>query len=408
MGLQREEWSSSPLKSSLSKAALDTARYVLVVTGSIVLTGVLSSDLRAEPYLAIREGFKCSQCHVSPTGGGKRNAFGIVYQQTRLLFGRRPDSFDEISKEAQRFVSDPFATFAEGEIVSPFLTEHISLGGDLRVRATESFGDESVQRGSFDLEDGRIYAQFDVNPKHVTFYLDQTITSQSSSPREFYALLHDLPGGAYVKAGKFVLPFGLRLVDDDAFIRKVPGINYNTSDTGVEVGVEPGPLSVSIAFTNGSGGGSDQDEGKEVSAVQSLVFRRFRVGTSFSHNDTDAGYRTAFGTFGGLHVGRFTWLGEFDTIWDHDDGTNDTLRQLATLFETNFLVVPGINLKNTLEFLDPDRSVDDNARIRVGAGVEFFPTQAVQVTLMWRGQDSIPQLPLEGTDVLFLELHIFL
>src|SRR2546429_9013310 len=50
----------------------------------LTLAVLLAAGAHAEPYLALTQGAKCSQCHVNPTGGGLRNAFGDVFSQTQL------------------------------------------------------------------------------------------------------------------------------------------------------------------------------------------------------------------------------------------------------------------------------------------------------------------------------------
>ena len=337
-----------------------------------------------EPYLAVRTGFKCSQCHTNRSGGGKRNDFGNVYAQTRL----------------------PFTVVGgDGPFLQPQLSRFFSLGADVRVGTSREFTGDNP-KNPIAIEEGTIYAEARVIPDVLTIYADQLIAPGSVRNRELFVLLSGLPGDSYIKVGKFFLPYGFRLLDDGEFIRQTTGFNYNNSDLGLELGVEPGPLSLAVAVSNGTQGAAETDSDKLVSGLASVVFEWFRVGATASRNNTDIGRRDVVGAFGGLSLGRFDFLGEFDYIFDDPPDGGESLDQFAAFVEGNFLAVQGMNLKVTYGFLDPDRDILENARTRLRFGAESFITQFLQVSLFYTLLEDIPQAQTDR-DVLSLQVHGF-
>ena len=205
-----------------------------------VLLSLTPSDVRAgeEPYLSVRTGFRCSQCHTNRTGGGGRNKFGSVYAQAFLPNAKKP-------------------------FVGRSLNDYVSVGGNMRFLATGK-ASGVTPRTSFELTEANIQVEARLIPDVLAVYVDEIVGPGGASTREAFALLEDLWLDGYVKAGKFLLPYGLRLLDDAAFIRQRTGFNYNTPDQGVELGIEPGPLSLFVSLTNGTQGAGENKDRKSV------------------------------------------------------------------------------------------------------------------------------------------------
>jgi hypothetical protein len=345
---------------------------------------LLAFEAHAEPYLAVQTGFKCAQCHVNPTGGGERTVFGNIFAQTQLA-GHHIDTGDAVwTGEINRF---------------------LSVGGDLRAQAQVSKQPGTSSTDNFDVEQGRIYASANVIPGRLYVYLDEQVAPTSIN-REAYGVYWSKNHDWYVKAGQMYLPFGFRLQDQSALVQQITGINMTAPDQGVEFGVERGHWDAQLAISNGTASGPEVDHGKQYSGQLSYVESFWRVGLAANINNAAAGNKTAGGVFAGLRTGPVSWLGQFDVT---DDKSQAPLagRQLATLLEANWRIAQGHNLKLTHEYLDPNRSVHNDAQTRYSIVYELTPIQYVQIRSGFRYSDGIPQNPLQHLKIGFVELHGF-
>ena len=358
-------------------------RFAALILLSLVIA---CQPLFAEPYLAVQKGMKCMVCHTSPTGGGKRTAYGNIYAQQEL--------------PARTLGKDSSTDIWTGE-----LFKYLAVGGDIRGGWNRVDVPGQPSSSETDLEEFLGYVELKLVPNYVTVYVDAKLRPGEPVEREAYVRLSTRDGRWSIRGGEFFLPFGLRLQDDDAFIRRVTGINYNTPDTGWELGLEQGKWSAQLGISRGTAGGPEIDSGKQYSLRVSHVTSKWRVGGSFNLNDSKFGDRQMQNIFGGLRTGRVAWLAELDYIID--DGTPTGRRKLWTsLVEANIALKKGHNLKLTFEYFDPDDDVSEDEQNRFSVVWEYFPIQFVQTRLGYRVYDGIPQNPAQNREELFLELHL--
>ena len=161
-----------------------------------------------------------------------------------------------------------------------------------------------------------------------------------------------------------------------------------------------------LSVTNGSGGGTETNSGKQVSFIANYVRPLWRAGFSFNVNDDDAGDRQMQNLFFGLKTGPVAWLAEADLITD--DLPNGTEQDaLAGLLEGNWLIRKGHNLKVSLDYFDPDNDVSEDQQVRWSVVWEYTPMQFLQGRFGVRLYDGIPQVDLQNRDEFFAEIHGF-
>ena len=352
----------------------------------LVLAGLApTTDVVAEPYIALREGLKCGTCHVNHTGGGMRNGYGGLFTQTEIT-----PLFEAMSEAALDFSAD--------------LGPSITVGADfIAANETIAASNGSDRQNTFDVTSGNLYINARLLPGRMSLYFDEIIAPGGAANREAFVLLEGLPAAGYTKVGRMLLPYGLRMWDDDAFIRRVTGFNYDSQDLGIEVGFEPGPLSLAVAVSNGTQGGRDNDAGKQVSSVLTWWHSPVVLGASFAYNNPPGADRVVYGPFASANMGPLTWMGEADWIAETASGVSND--QFVAFTSVDMWLHQAINLRAAFDFHDPFDAVEEDERSRVTVSVDAFLTPFLTGSIAYHLRDSVPQDPKGNADGLSLSLH---
>jgi hypothetical protein len=369
--------------------------------GLCLLLGPVAAE--SLPRFAARTGQSCALCHVDPMGSGPRTRFGAnVYAQQAL-----PMALGEVEIGAM-----PVLDFDNGFSAA--------IGADLRllyayVEGTDDPGDTGLN--SFFPMQADLYVTAQLG-EYLTFVLDRGITNF-----ETFGMLHLPERRAWLKAGHFVMPYGLRLADHTAFIREELGFSpraaYYGLDTGIEVGWQPGPFTFALALANGkpiTGTAPvqfDRDDGKAVYALAEYRFGAknlpLRAGLSGYTNDSgrkiviqqngtpqlqqdDRIERRQLGVYWTATVGRFTYLGETDGVrttrfaTDEDSlqSSSEQVDGYVVFNELSFLVIQGLDLQFQFEVQEADVDDDVDEVRRIGAGFEAFPMPMFSTKFLYR------------------------
>lgn len=353
---------------------------------SVLFSSVLCLSFQAAlalPRFAAREGVKCQSCHVNPSGGGMRQAFGQQYGRETLPVPTWSTEWD----------LDDFSTR---------LTEVVSVGADFRTlyfiqqipdTAGGGTGSSSKSSNAFWQMQGDVYINFRLSRK-VNIYLDKGLYSGF----EIFGLLNVLPGNGYIKLGKFVPNYGTKLDDHKAFIREMTGFSAERGRpelTGGEIGFNAGPATIMGGVFNASDGfGAGTQNSK---AILGRIDGMFKLGDGmhlglganvFTKEMAGSNRMTLFGGMGSFSINNFTVFGEVD--WIKNKIAGKTTTGLVSLIEAGYVVTPGVDLKFMYEFFDPNIDVKAGAISRYSFGMEFFPLSGVEVRPLYRISSEDP------------------
>jgi hypothetical protein len=374
----------------------------------------------------------CSGCHVSPTGGGLRTPLGRFYgEQVLPTWGPRPGDGVDLRRllsagapeEGRYSLLEGFEGWWPGEHEFREVEERYGridpspvwqAGGDFRFMVVApTDGDDARDVVAFPME-AQAYLAAHPLP-NLTAYLDVGMQgSQDRSARDFddvlwlrelFVLVHDMPYGAWARAGRFALPYGWRLPDHTAFTRRGTFDQYRQG-YGVEAGVAANEAWGNLAlWAQGLDAwpGDNQPPGAGVSAQAGVRRLGYTLGASAHAMAGRDGTANEYmmGPMWGLNLRPMSYLGELSWRRTNDDGF--VVDGLAVLHEARFShFVRGLVPKVRWEWNDPDVLVRDDQRQRVLLGVEWNPYRYVQFDVSYRHL-----LVPDGRDAneLLLQLH---
>lgn len=381
-----------------------TISYRVLIAAALL--AILSSMTSALPRFSARTGAKCQSCHVNPSGGEMRQAFGVRYGREEL----------PVPTWSQDFEMEDFTNLI-GNV--------LGIGADVRTL----FYSRGSNNSFWQME-GDLYLNLRL-AKKVSIFLNKGLYSGF----EVFGLLSILPANGYFKVGKFLPNYGTRLDDHTTFIRTYSGFSAELGRpelTGAEAAISPGPLNIGGGIYNSvdAFGGS----GSSLKAFLGRVDGMFNLGEginlglganyfgngSLSSNAIariasdvgvdlaapgEAAENTLMGGFGSFSIYDLVLFGEVDLMKTKSEGT--TTEGVIAYLEADYPVVTGVDVKVSYDFYDPDRDVKSGSIARYSAGLEFFPISGVEVRPVYRWLNTENVVAGEGDDS-WSEFHLLL
>lgn len=385
---------------------------VSVVAVATLLAG--ARDAVAYPQFQFSSGTsRCAQCHFSPSGGGLINSWG------------RDESADTISLGGD-------GGFLHGAVTLP---SWLALGGDFRLAALRNDvgGPASPEAAYFPMQ-ADIYARaaigeaFSVNvtlgDRGVVRPHDPSIAGRFSDvadrfvSREHYLMWRPSASGPYVRAGKFMVPYGIKFVEHPYWIRRYTGFNLYEESYNLSGGFLAEDWEFhATAFTPPPSSFPDplRSVGQPESGAAVFGEKRFNsmaaVGGQARVGIAKDEARYQGGVVGKVWIdaAKILVLGEADIVHQQLKAANYGQNQLVSYLGATVFPIKGIMVGAAFERFQENLTVSRTGRNAVDGQINFFAWAHVELVLLgryqWTGAGSADGSP---ATLGMLQLHYYL
>lgn len=388
-----------------------------LIVSSLVALVVFPKGAVTTPLYASRTGLLCQSCHFDPNGGGPRNDFGFAFARNRHSL-EADTSGEWKDLNLRNRVADDFPLYFG--VNERFMT---LANRQQRVDGVDRFG-------FFNMESA-IYLTFQPHSK-LTMVYSRDGFNTTSRTKEAFGLI-GLPGNAYLKAGQFRVPFGLRM-DDHTVATRVSFLDFQSGqmflpydprnpDQGVEIGGEHNGFYGRVALTNGANNPlqSDANHSDAFSSKVGVNVPWYQSGISFYddfHRESTDGVRhTRWGYYGMTHRGPFSLIGEVAAGTDALASGPSTTKtnQLAYFAEADWAPCHIANVRVRYDRLELDRASDPVVRDlasynRYALEAEWVPVPFAEIRGAFRLIDPVASddglgNPIRNEKQGFLQFH---
>ena len=324
---------------------------------------IFLSTLLGLPSYAIEQNSNCINCHVNPTGGLMRNDYGSnIY------------SLDELS--IRKWIT-------EDKKFDGFISDNIQIGGEFRIQSYKGRKSTSIFPMQIDL-----YSNVDFD-NNISLFM------KYGANQELYLLLDDYNNVDWIKIGKTIPDYGLKLDDHTSFIRGGNSSNtfvYSGSiDQGlifdyaaeyddpilIEMGLKINKnISLTSSISNGIVNDNENNITISIKSKSSSIYGNLLFGSSLM-NEKDF---KMLGIFGGFAKNKLTLSFEFDKAYNWIEN----FKSMASYMELIYKPIQGVHLTAKYDYFDKDISVIDGSTERYSFGVNFFPINMLELKFQIR------------------------
>jgi hypothetical protein len=366
--------------------------------------GALAGDAAAYPQWQLSTGnTRCNLCHIAPAGGGLLNEYG------------RGEASDTISQFRGGSPDWMYGVYEE--------PDWMKLGVDLRVAGlVKDWGEDQDPRVHVFPMQGDTYSSF--KWKAVSFYSVLGPRAQVRGPersfldrfgsREYWLMWRPKTVGWYARAGRFFAPYGLRMQDHTAYVRRYLGFNsweetFNLSGGKVSDDWEAHATAFTRVPDGVQGGGPRHTGAAGYVEMRLGDDQNLAVGAQAKAGlgDDDRQYWAGGTGKYYLDAARLLFMGQLDLGYQDFTFGPAGRPQLAFYGGATWWPMQGIMAGAAWQRYDEDMSVRGLFRDAADLTLQYFPIGHLELMLLgrleWQGDYA-----REPASLVMLQVHYYL